>query len=587
MLERWLRQPLKDLAVIESRQDIVGVFLGAPVLRSALAEGPLRRAPDLESLRVRMQKKKAGLAEIFKLYGFAMTVPSFCDALGGADQELDEMGMDILRGQFTARFELLRDELVKFEELAEHVLDLSQLPDLRVNPEYSEELAELRAGMIEIEANISKIHAKAKKTWANLGEKSPCLLEKDKVRGGFIYRMTNSNVTSELKKRCPSVEITAILKNGVHFKCRDLRQASQKYVELAEQYEQQQKDLVTKALETANTYMPVMEIASEIVAELDVFVALATAAALAPIEYVRPKMLPAGTGVLKVEAARHPCLECQDDLDFIPNSYSMTKDKGRFLVVTGPNMGGKSTFIRTLGSIVVMAQMGSFVPADSAEISVVDAIFARVGAGDAQQRGVSTFMAEMLEASAILSSATDQSLIVVDELGRGTSTYDGFGLAWGISQYIVRELGAFTLFATHFHEMTTLADCETCVDNVHVSAKTEEDNITMLYHVKPGPCLQSFGIHVASMAGFPNSVIKEAKKKAAELERFETAMENLELQNSEGLKKRPAEEGKGMDSKRLHQAAEQFKNLPLDGMSPAEVLQAAMQLVSCMEAPKD
>lgn len=210
-------------------------------------------------------------------------------------------------------------------------------------------------------------------------------------------------------------------------------------------------------------------------------------------------------------------MELQEDIEYIPNDVSLKfGESSNFLLVTGPNMGGKSTYIRSLGAIVCLAQIGSYVPADQATINLCHSLLARVGAGDLQERGISTFMAEMLEASSILKTATKRSLIIIDELGRGTSTFDGYGLARAISEYLQQKIGCLTVFATHFHELTQLKGVQNC----HVTAQKGTQGLTFLYEVRPGPCLESFGIQVAEMAKVPSAVIEDAKRKAAELEDF-------------------------------------------------------------------
>jgi len=315
----------------------------------------------------------------------------------------------------------------------------------------------------------------------------------------------------------------------------------------------------------AMSYMPVLETAHQIVAEIDVFTTLAFVSSSAVPPYVKPIITPSD-GNIELNQCRHPVLESQTDFTYIPNNAELIRGESSFQIITGPNMGGKSTFIRSIGVNILMAQMGCFVPCSSAHIPICDSILARVGASDSQLRGVSTFMAEMLETSSILSSATRNSLIIIDELGRGTSTYDGFGLAWAISEYVCKKLDSFCLFATHFHELTQLQEELPMVKNFHVAAQpdTKGRGLTLLYEVKPGPSDQSFGIHVAELANFPEDVIKIARAKANELENFDSTEKLVTTEENE-------EETAGKDI--IQKALEYVASEPIEDLSNEQLQQ--------------
>merc|ERR1712066_186147 len=222
-------------------------------------------------------------------------------------------------------------------------------------------------------------------------------------------------------------------------------------------YDVQSKQLATKALSVAATYTPVIEKLAEQLGNLDALASLARVVLSAPCQFTRAKLDPDGSS-FAIQGATHVLVVANSEKSFVANDLNMDKETSRLHLITGPNMGGKSTYIRSVALIALLNQIGSFVPCSSAELPVFDAIMCRVGASDMQLRGISTFMAEMLEASCILNTATERSLVIVDELGRGTSTSDGYGIAWAIARHLVEEKRCYTLFATHFHELAALED---------------------------------------------------------------------------------------------------------------------------------
>lgn len=522
LLERWLRQPLLDDVEINKRLDIVELMNHSTHFRNKLVDGPLKGCPDVSTILAKMARKRGvGLTEVYKVYIFTKALPGI---LGVCEELVEETMHDennplykqaqTFQKKIVEPLNNLTDKFEMYHKLVDHVIDLDELPSLMVNSKHDPELQELAKRRASIRKSANKIVIEANDNWASFTEVK---LDSSQVHT-FYLRSCSSDDERQLRSNNKNVKILSLQKNGVHFTTQELESLSNDMLDVDEQYEQQQQHLVDKAVETANTYMPVVEAACSLISELDVLTGFAIAAAQMD-GYVRPEVLPKGQGIIDYEQGRHPCVELMDHVNFIPNDYKFIRDEKNFQLITGPNMGGKSTYIRSIGCITLMAQVGSFVPCSKAKLSVVDSILCRVGAGDAVQKGISTFMAEMLEAAVIIKTATADSLIIIDELGRGTSTSDGFGIAFGICKYIAKQLKSHCLFATHFHELTALPETEPNIVNKHVSASIEaNDDIVMLYNVDDGPCNESYGIHIAKTANFPKRVLQDAKRKASELE---------------------------------------------------------------------
>ncbi|XP_078180719.1 MUTS homolog 2 [Carex rostrata] len=591
LLNRWLKQPLLDVSEINCRLDLVQTFVEDAEIRQGLRQH-LKRIADIERITRVLQKKTSSLLPVVKLYQSAIRFPLIKDVLKNYQGQFSSL----INSRYVKSLEfwMQEDTLGKFTAMVEIAVDLDKIDngEYMISPSYETELASLKDQLNEIEEHITKLH---KQTANDLDLPIDKALKLEKgTQYGHVFRITKKEEQKVRKKLSGQYIVLETRKDGVKFTNSKLKKLGDQYQKLLGAYMDCQKSVVARVVSTSATFSEVFEAISVMLSELDVLSSFADLATSCPVPYVRPEITASEQGDIILEGCRHPCLEAQDEVNFIPNDCTLVRGKSWFQIITGPNMGGKSTFIRQVGVNVLMAQVGCFIPCDHATVSVRDCIFARVGAGDCQLRGVSTFMQEMLETASILKGASEKSLVIIDELGRGTSTYDGFGLAWAICEHLVEVIKAPTLFATHFHELTALAQKNEHepqslgVANYHVKAHIDPSNkkLTMLYKVEPGACDQSFGIHVAEFANFPEEVISLAKTKAEELEDFSTAPLSCKDSKEEVGSKRkrifsPDDLTRGAD--RARQFLEEFSALPLDRMDLNDALGRVAQLRSELE----
>ncbi|KAI1081006.1 DNA mismatch repair protein msh-2 [Whalleya microplaca] len=596
LLAQWLKQPLMSKEEIEKRQQLVEAFVNDTELRQTMQEEHLKSVPDLYRLAKRFQRGKANLEDVVRAYQVVIRIPGFLGTLEGV---MDEKYKDPLDEAYTNKLRELSDSLGKLADMVETTVDLEALDnhEFIIKPEFDDGLRIVRKKLDKLRSDMDREFRKAADD-LNQEENKKIFLENHKVHG-WCMRLTRTE--AGCIRNNSTYQECSTQKNGVYFTTRTLQTHRREFDQLSQTYNRTQSSLVNEVVGVAASYCPVLEQLAAVLAHLDVVVSLAHCAVHAPTSYVRPTIRPRGEGSAVLREARHPCMEMQDDVHFITNDVELRRGASSFLIITGPNMGGKSTYIRQIGVIALMAQVGSFVPCAAAELSPFDAVLARVGAGDSQLKGVSTFMAEMLETANILSSATAESLIIIDELGRGTSTYDGFGLAWAISEHIVREIGCAGLFATHFHELTALADRFPQVRNLHVTAHISGDDggkkfggeddegdggkrkreVTLLYKVQPGICDQSFGIHVAELVRFPDKVVRMARRKADELEDFTTVkhedgVSSVGVDEKLGYSKEDVEEGSARLKDVLVRWRDQVKG---GGMTKEEMVARMRELV--------
>jgi DNA mismatch repair protein MutS len=501
LLRSWLLRPLFDRAAIEDRLEAVGEALRATIGRREMRD-ILKEVHDLERLVGKVSLGVAHPRDLVALKASLKVLPRLRD-------ELRAFTSRLLSGLFD-RWDDAADvaALIEGALLDEPAFLLTEGGIIKDG--WNAELDELRAVSRSGKTLIAQIEKRERERTGIASLK----VRYNKVFGYYI-EVTRPNL--------PQVPADYVRKqtlvNSERFLTPELKDYEEKVLHAEERIGQLEHRLFLDVREAVARETRRLQGIATAVATLDVLLALAECAARRG--YVRPAIDEGD--VLRIDEGRHPVIETSQAEPFIPNDLEMDGGENQILIITGPNMGGKSTFLRQAALISILAQAGSFVPAKAASLGLVDRIFTRIGATDFLSAGQSTFMVEMLETAAILHNATSRSLILLDEVGRGTSTFDGLSIAWAVAEYLHEREGLRpkTLFATHYHELTELALTLGRIKNYHVSVKEWRDEVIFLRKILPGPSDRSYGIHVAKLAGIPRDVIDRAREILLNLERQE------------------------------------------------------------------
>jgi len=481
-LRHWLRRPLVDPDAIEARHDAVAELVESGVVRETLRDD-LAEVYDVERLITRVSRSRANARDLRSLKATLDVVPRLREALADAESE---------------RLQTLRERLDPVEDVRGLIGDAvvtdppQEITEGGVIREgFDADLDELRTTEREGREWVAKLEASERERTGIDSLK----VGHNEVHGYYI-EVTNPNLDSvpeDYTRR-------QTLKNAERFYTPELKEREDEILGAAERADSLEYDLFKQVRAEVGDAAERIDAVAAAVAELDALCALAHVAV--EYGYTRPEMVPEG---IEIEGGRHPVVE-RTQAEFVPNGVRLGSDR-RVGVVTGPNMSGKSTYLRQTALIAILAQAGSFVPADAARLQVLDRVFTRVGASDDIAGGQSTFMREMVELTEILRAAGEDSLVVLDEVGRGTSTTDGLSIAWAVTEFLHDEIGAMTLFATHYHGLTEIADERPAVFNAHFGARRRDGEITFLHDVQSGPATSSYGVEVARMAGVPEPVV--------------------------------------------------------------------------------
>ncbi|WP_321351125.1 DNA mismatch repair protein MutS [Halopseudomonas oceani] len=548
LMARWLNRPLRDLKVLGARQDSISALLDQQFYLDLQPQ--LKGIGDIERILARVALRSARPRDLARLRDALAALPALQDCM----QTLE-----------TPHLRNLAEQVRTYPELAE-LLERAVID----NPP-----AVLRDGGV-IKAGFDAELDELQNISENAGQYLIDLETRERERTGLNTLKVGYNrvhgyfieLSRSQADQAPADYIRRqTLKGAERFITPELKAFEDKALSARSRALAREKQLYDELLDRLNEDLAALQTSAASLAEIDVLCTLAERAG--SLDYSRPRFIEGSQ--LQISQGRHPVVEQVLETPFVANDLDLDADT-RMLVITGPNMGGKSTYMRQTALIVLLAHIGSFVPAAEVELSCVDRIFTRIGSSDDLAGGRSTFMVEMSETANILNNATAASLVLMDEVGRGTSTFDGLSLAWSAAEYLAK-VRAFTLFATHYFELTGMADTDEGVANVHLNATEHNERIVFLHNVQPGPASQSYGLQVAQLAGVPRPVILRAREHLARLEQ-----QSLEQHGSKpaGTSEQPFQSD--LFASAPHPLVEQMQSLEPDDLSPRQALELLYKL---------
>lgn len=564
-LTEWLLNPLLNVAAIEERLDAVAALKDNIALTSDL-RAVLQNIGDLSRIISKIGAQRVNPREMLALRNYLETAPLLTDLLAEFEDKI------LLR---------LRDSIADYSGIIKLIDDAVQedapvqiTEGNLIKDRFNDELDELRNISRSGKSWIARLENEERKQTGI----SSLKIGYNRVFGYYI------EVTKTHKDKVPEHYIRKqTLVNAERFISPQLKEYEAKVLGAEERIKSLEYELFNQLRNRLFEEIAMMQKYVEVIAEADILTNLADLAYRQ--NYNRPTFNE--SGIMSVKNSRHPVIEqLLENEEFIPNDINLNDNDNLVTLLTGPNMAGKSTYLRQVGLLVIMAQMGSFVPADHADLPIFDKVFTRVGASDNLAMGQSTFLVEMIETANILNSATPKSLIILDEIGRGTSTFDGLSLAWSIAEYIHnnKKIAAKTLFATHYHELTELENVLDKVKNFHIIAREWNDQIIFLRKVERGSADQSYGIQVARLAGIPDRVIKRAKQILQNLEEHELSAQGL----STTARKQLLNSTSQLDifdaiiekSDQKNEILEEIKKIDVESITPLEALKILTELQS-------